>query len=401
MFSWLRGLFSREPDYDKLINYYWKLERKEEKLATRSAKKYLRAYKRKKIKERAIIEKLVGNADVQKLIDDLSSKTVLSRVRAARTLGLLQVANAVVPLVSTIKSSQIKIEHLPEITYTLSERDIYEIALQNIGQKAVDPLIDMLKNKDDQGIAVRMLGYIRDQKAVDSLLPFLKTGNSSLRESTIEALGNIADHRAMPYICEALKDSNSDVRNAAAKALALIGDPKAVPLLINSLKDGDIDVRTTVARALGVIGSPQAIKALRTALMDEESYIDDEAVEALSLRGEGDIHSIKNAGDAQALGMIGDRNSVPALIEALRDSAYVRTYAIEALGDIGDTTAVQPLIEALEQSIKEVEMLSLRTSRLYPNSAKYIESKMELADAKMACDAAKNVLESLELKAGI
>jgi beta-lactamase regulating signal transducer with metallopeptidase domain len=53
---------------------------------------------------------------------------------------------------------------------------------------------------------------------------------------------------------------------------------------------------------------------------------------------------------ASALGKLGDRRAVPALIETLRDeNAVVREHAATALGTLGDKRAVQPLTDALQK----------------------------------------------------
>lgn len=54
---------------------------------------------------------------------------------------------------------------------------------------------------------------------------------------------------------------------------------------------------------------------------------------------------------AEALGKIGNKRAVEALIKAVENDPddVVQWFAIEALGKIGDTRAVEPLIEALEK----------------------------------------------------
>lgn len=153
------------------------------------------------------------------------------------------------------------------------------------------------------------------------------------------------------------------VRELTAKALGVLGDQQAVPSLIVILL-GDTDVRTLVAvtkalgrtvdvhsaidaraaaaaaEALGLIGDAQAVPFLINALYDGEEQVRKAA--------------------ARALGRIGDATSVPDLIEALRDKDWqVRVAAWEALRQIRHPQAVQQLIDALRNNHGRVRAAAL------------------------------------------
>lgn len=101
-------------------------------------------------------------------------------------------------------------------------------------------------------------------------------------------------------------------------------------LFLESLKSPSAKVRKQAASALGELGDRGAVPALIEALRDESALVREHA--------------------ASALRDLGDRRAVPALIETLRDeNAVVREHAVTALGRLGDKRAVQPLLDALQK----------------------------------------------------
>lgn len=212
--------------------------------------------------------------------------------------------------------------------------------------KAVDALIEALKNEDDsvRMDAVRDWAYqdISDPRAVDALIGALKDEDEDVRNYAAYALGDISDQRAIDALVGALKDQSEYVRQAAASALGDIGSKtrwegmtflnstKAIDPLIEALKDDCEWVRQSAAVALGQIGDARGMDPLITALKDESSYVRQAA--------------------AYALGSINDPRAVDALIEALKDEDEdVRSAAAMALGWFEDDERVaDPLVEALQ-----------------------------------------------------
>jgi HEAT repeat protein len=81
-------------------------------------------------------------------------------------------------------------------------RSYAQTALVKIGGYAVNPLINAIKNctLETYGaleLAIEALGKIGDDRAVEILIPFLKNGGHSCRESA-KALGNI---RTQEQLC--------------------------------------------------------------------------------------------------------------------------------------------------------------------------------------------------------
>jgi phycocyanobilin lyase subunit alpha len=110
---------------------------------------------------------------------------------------------------------------------------------------------------------------------------------------------------------------------------------------IDNLQGEDLGLRMYAAWWLGRfrVDDPTAIEVLIAALQDEDDRTE---VGGYPLR--------RNA--ARALGKLGDRRAVPALIEALGCvDFYVREAAAQALEGLGDPQAVPALIQLLQDKI--------------------------------------------------
>jgi HEAT repeat protein len=165
--------------------------------------------------------------------------------------------------------------------------------------------------------------------------------------------------RALLPLLNALTDPDPALRSNAALVLGQLKDPRALPGLIQALSDPDLDVRWQAAEALGQIGDPQAAQALVAALRDPAEAVRRSAVHALVKLPGIDVRASltelirgQESGPVRAtalevLAEMGDRDAVPALIDALRDPhEEVRKLAALALGRLRDLRAVEPLLLA-------------------------------------------------------
>jgi HEAT repeat protein len=162
-------------------------------------------------------------------------------------------------------------------------------------------------------------------------------------------------------LLENLKSPSAAVREGAADALGRMMKPKdrdAVPRLVGALRDESSKVRASAASALGSIGGEAAVPALVEALKDT-AYVRSNVIDALGKiggkRAVTALTSVLKSNDQSmklraisALRRIGGEAAVSALVEALRDeSSSVRASSAEALkGDSGEA-AVSALVEAL------------------------------------------------------
>jgi len=176
------------------------------------------------------------------------------RSNAAEALGMIGDAKAVEPLTKATEDSNSTV------------RSNATQALAKIGKPAVESLIEGLKS-GDEGVrmyAAMGLGKIRDIRAVKPLIEVLrlKTRWGGVEGSAAQALTDIGEPAVEPLIA-VLKDSDENVRNLAIVSLGDIGDARAVEPLIHALKDSSKKVRSFAAKALKKIGGEKAEKHVR------------------------------------------------------------------------------------------------------------------------------------------
>lgn len=163
---------------------------------------------------------------------------------------------------------------------------------------------------------------------VRPLLPYLRSKNSYVRWAVVEALAWIRNRAVMSYLLPLLRDPQWTVRVAAVEALAQIGNSLCVSYLLECLDDQHAKVREMVVIALASFrGEDGVLDALLRALRDRSEMVILTAVEAL--------------------GNLGDRRAVPALLPFTQhENVVLRWAAVEALGKLRDETAV-PYLKAL------------------------------------------------------
>jgi hypothetical protein len=203
--------------------------------------------------------------------------------------------------------------------FNTTNRPQAEIAIRQIGTRAVPFLLKKAKYADEDGV------YEGLYRTIYSKLPVVIRGRIPLPK---------------PLDGDFLDDGYKRL----ASALALLGPP-AVPQLIQAMEDRHSNVRLAAVRAAMLIGSnaDSAIPALAELVNDSNGLVRVEAVFALSVMGPN------------------KKLTIPALIRALNDSnrgpkpgmtVSVRENAACALGDFGFAAqaAVLPLTKLLSDT---------------------------------------------------
>jgi len=170
-------------------------------------------------------------------------------------------------------------------------------ALAAIGDpRAVEPLIEFIqaRNGDVDPIVIETLTQLMDLRAVPAITPLLKSPSPKLRIAAMMALATINECQAMAEVRSSLLDEPENVRQAAAQLAAKCKDFASVDLLIRMLQ---FDIKA--AKALGDIGDQRAVEPLLLIVKVKQQW------------GRRDV--------AHALGQLHDPRAVDALILALHD----------------------------------------------------------------------------------
>jgi len=231
---------------------------------------------------------------------------------------------------------------------------------------AVEPLISMLKNKDEdkgtRGTAAGALSTLKDPRALEPLIATLNDPELRLRKTAIQSLKKFNDPKAVEPLIALLGDPDDNIRMLSAETLGAHKDPRSVEPLIKLLGDKNRYVFETAATSLGIIGDPRGIEPLINIikadaaagkkLMEKDKvfsaltkFIDPRIPEvfALVLKDES-VKSYKKGSVLDALSKYEVDLVADILIDTLNDkdnSAKIR--AIDTMGKFADARFIKPL----------------------------------------------------------
>lgn len=324
--------------------------------------------------------KIGSEKAVQPLIDALKDENEDVRKESAEALGYIESERAVQPLIDSLRDKDKHVRSaaansLIVINDEIAEQSLIDIlnnknedlyirrnaitVLKDIeSEKAVQSLVNALKDKELSCIASLELGYLESETAILLLIDVLKDEGLDLQHNAGQALGSICssiikNRDSFPYSAEfrneydtvvqllvnALKNEDINIRRGVTGVLLQIQYEiaEAVSPLINALKDQDEEVRSNAAFALSHTKSEAAVQSLIGALKDKSEFVRYAA--------------------ASSLGRIKSKTAVQPLIDALHDkSEFVRGEVVSALGEIKSETAVQPLINLLKDVDEDVDV---------------------------------------------
>jgi HEAT repeat protein len=208
--------------------------------------------------------------------------------------------------------------------------------------RAMEPLIEMLKDPRLYRTSAQALGSSHDPRAADALIALAtSTGEWENRAVAMEDLGHSSDPRAAEVLAAALQDSNIGLRVTAAEQLGNLRDPRAIAPLAAAAKDPRIGGEAIAA--LGKIGPPAAatLKGLlddpqtrRPALAAMVNAKDPSVVPRLIA-----LLMTPYPGTPQPYGQVTEARTDPAPVPP---TFYLDI--ISMLGRTGDERAVSPLI---------------------------------------------------------
>jgi HEAT repeat protein len=186
------------------------------------------------------------------------------------------------------------------------------------------------------------------EKVAAALLGALSHTQATIRVQAIRTVEACDVPTPPASLYAALEDCDAGVRVVAARLIERAGDKSALDRLFARLEDPSRDVAMAAAAAMAAMGDTRANTFLRSLLNDRLS--------ALTSRSGGPnapsdyAAQRRQVEDAvRGLGLTRDRASVGVLMSLLKHSdSHLVVAAIEALGLIGDPQAVPPLLDLLK-----------------------------------------------------
>jgi HEAT repeat protein len=264
-----------------------------------------------------VLHKLEESGVVARLLRDAKSRLKWTRAHALRVLGELKLPHSVPTLLAALEDR---------------DPDVRNVAARSLGrmklQTAEDALIGLLGK--DQFVSARIAAICIEMgpRTAPLLIKTTREGTPKARFWAAKILGEIRDPRAVRALCDALLDPDPEVRSAATWALGHIADPAAAPMVSSMLRDLVWYVRAHAAESLGKIGVPHYVPALAGALCDRTWWVRKNALDALVRIGEP------------------SKQMLFRVLES--EDRFARECAAEALGALGvkDLPALSRLAEA-------------------------------------------------------
>jgi HEAT repeat protein len=189
--------------------------------------------------------------------------------------------------------------------------------------------------------AVRALAARRDASLVDGLVDALRDGhrNFSLLSSALQLL-TLTGVDFTEALIRLLRDPDPDLRIQAALALGTQRRSEALDALLRALDDEDPNVRFHAIESIGKLAPTAAIDRLARVAESGDFYLAFPAIEALIRINDPVVaprlapllqDSVLGSAAAEALGQMGDEDSVPALVDAISASPTPVGVLVDAL----------------------------------------------------------------------
>jgi HEAT repeat protein len=232
---------------------------------------------------------VVGNPGDPVLAHLLNDKDAKIRTNVARTLGLINKADAIDPLIKAAGDV---------------DQNVRSEAVASLGAiqspRAIPTLIHALKDSYwlVRSEAADALGREKDPSAIEPLLATVSDSYADVETSAETALVNLCDIKGVPASTFAahLTDPNAKILMISAICLAVRKDPRATPLLIKLAAAPDVPTRLHAVEGLGETGDPAVIPTLRQTLHDPEVN-----VRGWSIIGLDNLHDVASIPALKAL----------------------------------------------------------------------------------------------------
>lgn len=144
-------------------------------------------------------------------------------------------------------------------------------AQKKMSKKTLAHFIDLLRDGDnfEKEKAIEALIASPGKDVVEGIIPLLQQRNTGSRMAVLDVLKKIGSSH-VDGVISMLYDENEDIRVYGCEVLSFLKDPRAIPSLIDKLATDADNVRNAACVALGDFNDEEAVKALLKALHDDE-----------------------------------------------------------------------------------------------------------------------------------
>ena len=173
-----------------------------------------------------------------------------------------------------------------------SLREMLQAIAYTKAKEATGVLSDIMVNHEDSEIrraAADAQYWIRDPRAVPSLLEVTKDKDGDVVNRAVWVLAHIGDASALPRIRELAFGGKSVAQLQAVQALGIMQDSESGGALTQLLGTGDERLLLTTTEALGRIGYDGAVSALARLLDHDNQRVAESAFVALRSIGNRDV----------------------------------------------------------------------------------------------------------------
>jgi HEAT repeat protein len=142
---------------------------------------------------------------------------------------------------------------------------------KKMSKKALARYIDLLRDGDnfEKEKSIDALIASPGKDVVVGIIPLLQQSNTASRMAVLDVLKKIGSSH-VDGVISMLYDENEDIRVYGCEVLSFLKDPRAIPSLIDKLTNDEDNVRNAACVALGDFNDEEAVKALLHALNDVE-----------------------------------------------------------------------------------------------------------------------------------
>ncbi len=145
------------------------------------------------------------------------------------------------------------------------------MAQKRMGKEELAHFVDLLENGDnfEKERAIDTLISYPGKDVVEGIVPLLQEVNTGARMAVLDILKKIGSSH-IDGVIRMLYDENEDIRVYGCEVLSFLKDRRAIPSLIDKLRNDEENTRNAACVALGDFDDEEAVMALLDALKDVE-----------------------------------------------------------------------------------------------------------------------------------